>query len=65
MSQQLMVLSAKYDDLDLILGTNVVEEKTDLLELFSNLHICVMACVNTHVYTHKNIKMNVNKIDFN
>lgn len=27
MSQQLLVLSAKCDDLDLILGTNVVEGK--------------------------------------
>lgn len=51
MFQQLMVLSARCDDLDLILGTHVAEGKTDSLELFSNLHICVMACVNTGVHT--------------
>lgn len=52
MGQWVKVLAAKLDNLNSIPGTFMVEGKTQLLKVFSDLHTHTGTCTHSHIYIH-------------
>lgn len=50
MAQQVKMIDTKFDYLSSIFGPTWLGEKTSSLKLFSEHHMCTVACVYT--YTH-------------